>query len=333
MRPKTDAVIYRPDLGQHVMEFMEGATMNFIGLQIMPFYPVAVASSSFPVLPMEAFLSLNDTSRAPRSAYKRDDWEYERGFYITKDRGWEQPIDDTERTLLEQEMRTGVADRIAVERATKIILRAQEYRIANKVFDASTFSATDVTNEWDDATNATPIDDIKTAKQAFRLQCGALPDALVINYNVFENLKSCDQIKDIVKYTFPMINWENIGPSQIAQALGVPRILVGGSIYNSNGVGLDASISDIWDDEYAALVKISNSMDLTEPCFGRTFMWTADAPSNAVVESYREEQIRSDVFRVRHHVDERLIQSTDDTGTVVSNIADKCIYLLGNITS
>lgn len=333
MRPKGSTLVYRPDLGQQVMEFIEGSTMDFIGLQIMPLYPVSMNSSSFPVLPMEAFMSLEDASRAPRGAYKRDDWEYERGYYITKEKGWEQPIDDTERTLLEGETYTGLADRIAVMRAEKIILRAQEKRIADKVFDASTFSATAITNEWDDHANATPLDDIKTAKLAFRLQCGSLPDTLVINYEVFENLKECAQIKDIVKYTFPMIQWEQIGPAQIAQAIGVPRILVGGAVYNSNGRGLSASVSSVWSNEYAALLKTSSSMDLTEPCFGRTFLWTADAPGNAIVESYREEQTRSDVFRVRHHVDERLIQSFDDSGSVVSNIASACIYLMSNLTT
>jgi hypothetical protein len=51
------------------------------------------------------------------------------------------------------------------------------------------------------------------------------------------------------------------------------------------------------------------------------------------VEEYREEDKRSDVYRVRHHVSESLIQSKNSSGTVVSNIATACAYLLGNVTT
>ena len=332
MRPKGSTLVYRPDLGQYVMEFMEAETMNFIGLQIMPIFPAAEASASFPVIPVEAMMSIEDTRRAPRTSYGQDDWEYERGKFSTVDRGWKQLLDDTERKLIEGEFYTGFADQIAVERASKIILRAQEKRIADKVFDAATFTANAVSNEWD-GSSATPFDDIKDAVSAFRLQCGMLTDTLVMSYAVFQNLKRCSQIIDQVKYTFPMMTMQNVSPQQLAQALGVPRILVGGSVYNSAGKGLDVTVADIWDDEYVALLKTSASMDITEPCFGRTFLWKEDSPSNAVVESYRDEDARSDAFRVRHNVDERLIQSFSDSDTVVSNIAARCIYLLSNITS
>jgi hypothetical protein len=52
-----------------------------------------------------------------------------------------------------------------------------------------------------------------------------------------------------------------------------------------------------------------------------------------VVETYREEQIRSDIYRVRHNVGEELIQSKNSSGAVVSNIAAACIYLMSNITT
>ena len=73
--------------------------------------------------------------------------------------------------------------------------------------------------------------------------------------------------------------------------------------------------------------------DVAEPCVGRTFIWSEDSPENPVVESYREEQAKSDVIRVRHNVDERLIQSFNDSGTVVSNVAAACCYLFSNITT
>jgi hypothetical protein len=90
-------------------------------------------------------------------------------------------------------------------------------------------------------------------------------------------------------------------------------------------------VTDVWDKEYAALLKISSGDDLMAPGFGRTFLWTEDSPSNAIVEQYRDEGVRSDIFRVRHHVDEAYMRSYDDQGNVVSDISAACIYLFSNI--
>jgi hypothetical protein len=74
-------------------------------------------------------------------------------------------------------------------------------------------------------------------------------------------------------------------------------------------------------------------MDLMQPCVGRTFLWTADSPTNPIVEQYRAESNRSDVFRVRHHVSEELIASRNSSGTVVSNVSSACCKVLSNITT
>jgi hypothetical protein len=212
-------------------------------------------------------------------------------------------------------------------------MRGQEYRIANVLFNATNFTANSITHEWDDATNAVPIDDVGDAISAFRLQCGMFPDALVLNYDVYKNAKNTDQVVDRLKYTFPGIDIANMGPRQLATCLGVNDIWVAGAIYDSAGEGLDASIAAIWSNEYAALVKVNGSRDITRPCVGRTFLWTEDSPQNPVVEEYREENHRSDVYRVRHHVGEVLMQSKNSSGTVVSNIAAACVYLMDNMTT
>jgi hypothetical protein len=331
MRPNTSSAIYRPDLGQAVMEFYEGNTMGYIGLQLMPIYRTSKYAGTYPVIPKEALLKLPNVDRTPRGNYARGDWEYERGTFITVEKGWEEAIDDTEYVMMEEEA-AGLADMVTVKRAWGHILRAQEARIAAKVFDSSTFTAHDVTTEWDTSSTCTPINDVKDAIAAFRSQCGMLPDLLVMSWKVFNNLQQATQIVEKASLNYPGIDVFQLNVSQISTILGV-RVVVGGAVYDSTGAGLATTIADIWDDEYAALLKISSGMDLLQPGFGRTFLWTADSPSNPVVETYREEQNRSDIYRVRHHVGEELIQSKNSSGTVVSNVAAACIYLLGNITT
>lgn len=330
MRTATNAAIYRPDLGVAVMEFIEGPTMGYIGLEVMPIFETPEQAAAYPVIPKEALMSLPDVARAPRGKYNRGDWTYESGKYSTAEKGWEEPIDDTERRLFDRRS-PGTADFIATNRAMNHIMRAQEKRIADRVFNASAFTPHAVSNEWDKASAATPITDVNDAKLAFRAQCGMLPDVLIIAYTTFINLKSCTQVIDRLKYTFPGIDINRMTSDQLAAIFDVPRVMVGGSVYNSAKKNKAAVVSDVWDKEYAALVKISSGNDLSTPGLGRTFMWTEDSPQNPIVEQYRDEGVRSDIFRVRHHVDEAYIRSYDDQGNVVSDIAAACIYLFSNI--
>lgn len=332
MRTGNSAAIYRPDLGVAVMEYVEGITMAYIGLEVMPIFRTGVNSGTYPVIPKEHLLSVPDTNRAPRGKYNRGDWEYERGLFTTKEKGWEELVDDSERELFDQTT-PGMADFVATRRAWNHIMRGQEKRIADAVFNSSNFTPITITEEWDDATNAVPVDNINTGILAMRSACGMLPDALIIAYSTFLNLKNCDQIIDRLKYTFPGIDLNLMSSNQLAAVFNLPRVLVGGGVYNSAKRGLDANIADLWSNEYAALVKISTGEDLAGPGVGRTFLWTEDSPENPIVETYRSEDNRSDVFRVRHHVDEAFLQSKNDSGTVVSDIADACVYLMDNITT
>jgi len=330
MKAKSGSAKYMPELGYAVMEFYETDITDFIGLQVMPLYPTGKQASSYPVIPKEAMLKLYDTSRAPRGSYKRDDFEYERGQYSTSEQGWEEPVDDVERSLVEQEA-NGIADFIDTKQTMGIIMRAQEKRIADLLFNTTNFTNHAVSVKWNTPATATPIDDVKDGIASFRTACGMKPDALIINYQTMLDLKVCDQVVDQIKYTFPGIDIMNMGANQLAQLFGVPRVLVAGGVYDSTGKGIDSTISEIWSYAYAMLVKIGSGPNIIQPCVGRTFLWKEDSPSNAVVEMYREESKRADILRVRHHVSEALLKSYDSAGTVVSNIAAACGYLMSNI--
>lgn len=333
MRSSNTNAIYRPDLGIAVMEHIDSPNMGLIGPQVMPIYETPDQSSTFSVIPREVMLKLPDTSRSARGNYNRSDWNYEDGLYATKENGWEEPIDDTEAAKLNRRV-PGLADAIATKRAMTIILKSQEKRISNKIFNASNFTAHAVSNEWDDLDNATPIADIMTGKLAFRAASGMEPNALIISYTTAMNLPNIAEVRDRIKYTYPGIDIANMGPVELARCLAVPKILIGGAMYDSTGKNIASTLADVWDNEYAALVRIAtDSNDVQEPCVGRTFLWTEDSASNPVVEQYRNEDIRSDVFRVRHHTDECLLKSYDKDGNVVSNISAACVYLFSNITT
>lgn len=332
MRAKTGTLLRRPDLGEQVLAYIEDPSSEYVGLQIFPPKMVSESSGIYSVIPADVLLgTIEDVRRAPRGAFNRSDWEFERGKYSTSEKGHEEPMDDSEFKQLEKEA-PGLAEEISISRAMKIVLRAQEKRIADKLFNETNFTANAVANKWTDAAKATPVDDVFAAKSAFRTQCGMQPDALVITWDVCQAVKRCAQIREQLKYTFPGIDLNRLSVEQLKAILDVPRIIVAGAIYNSAGKGSDPALANIWSGSYAALIKISSGPDLSVPGVGRTFIWSEDSAENPIVEQYREEQIRSDVFRVRHYCDEQLIRSVNEDGSVKSDIAAKCCYLMKNIS-
>jgi hypothetical protein len=330
-QPTNDTAIQRPDLAAVVSEYRETAVTGMIGKRVLPVFRTSKQTAGFPVIPKEVMLKIHKTNRAMRGAYRSSDWEFEDGFYFTRENGWEERIDDRERklyaTLFDAEV-------VATQRAARIVDMNQELRIASKVFNPTNFAVHNLVNEWDDAAGATPIDDVNAGRNAIRQASGLLPNILIIAWTTFQNLKNCDQIVDRLKYTFPGIDLNRMTTQELARVFDVPQVLVGGAIYDSADKGKDAVIADVWSDEYAMLTVVSEAASISEPCIGRTFMWDQEnAGEGNIVESYRDEPRRSDVVRVRHDSDERFIQSVEESGAVKSNIAAAVSYLFGNVTT
>lgn len=320
-RPTSSTTVQRPELGTIAYEYMlEASQRGFIGAEVMPFFPVAEQSGDYPRIPMEALLTEPNTDRRARSGYARSDWEFETGNYATKERGFEEPIDDSEASLY---ARYFDAEEVATMRCMDVVLRGHERRVAADLFNTSNAVGNSaVSVEWSTAATCTPRADVMAGKQAMRAASGLEPNAMVISKKVFENLLVCAEIGNRFQYTAPLETRPMSAQlDALAQYFDVGRLLVGGALRNSAKKGQAFSLSDIWDDEYCSLCVLSDGgNDLRMPAFGRTFLWTADSPDPVVVETYREEQTRSDVVRARHHVDE----ATVFTGAN---------YLLTNITA
>lgn len=319
-RPTAATTLQRPDLGAVAFEYMMDSTnRGFIGTQILPVFPVAEQSGDYPKIPTESLIKLPDSiNRAARSAYQRGDYEFETGTYSCEEYGWEEPLDDSERKLYR---RLFDAEMVAMMRAMDILLRTQEKRIAAAVFSTGNITNTGaVSTEWSTAATCTPKADVKDALSTHRLATGINANAMAISKKVFDNLMVTAEIKDYLQYTNPhLLANDEANRRLLAQYFGLEEVIVGSEMYDSAKKKVAMSLADIWDDEYALLFrKARNINDLREPTLGRTFLWEADSPSNIVTEQYREEQTRSDIYRVRQYVDEAFVFT--GAGYLMSNI-------------
>ena len=310
--PTSSLATLRPDLAGSLMEFdVEANAKGFIGGQVLKPLNVDRESGKFGLIPLEQLLQNGSTVRAPGSGYNRGNWTFDEQSYACSEYGWEEPVDDREAKIYADYFD---AELVATMRARSMIMVEAEKRIAAAVFNATTFTSqtTTITNEWDDATNATPIVDVNTAVNAVYDRTGVWPDTLVINRKVFRNLRTLDKIKDAIASSGAgdPTKASDITVQMIASVFDLKNVLVAGGSKNSANEGQTAAAAQIWSDEYAMVCKVATSNDIREACIGRTFHYGGDGSQvDGMVESYRDETVRSDIVRVRHDVDEKMLHT------------------------
>lgn len=313
--PSSSLATLRPDLASFFEFDLEMEKAGYIGQLVMPVMEVAQASGNFGIISIEQLLAERDTARSPGGGYSRGKWTFDDVSYVTKEHGAEEPIDDNEVQMYKEYFDVEL---VSTSRAFAAVLRNQERRVASI---CESLTAHPVTNEWDDANNATPITDVEAAITAIYDATGLWANALAINKKVFRNLRNCAQIID-------RINSAGAGnpskPSDVTVEMlkavfDLEHIFVGGSSKNTAAEGQSATPGQIWSSEYATVLKVANGMDMKEPCFGRTFHWSQDGSTiGGTVETYRDEVVRGDVVRVRHQVQEKTLYT--DAAYLLSNI-------------
>jgi hypothetical protein len=293
------------------------ARERYIGLKLLPVFNTSEKTADYPKITIESLLSVKDTKRAPRAAYNQSDWTFDTDTFNCQDHGWTELLDDEERRLYQYLFD---AETVSVERATQIIMMNHEIRSAALLFNTGNFSNTAVSVEWSTPATATPHKDVTiTGFNNMKAVGGIKPNVGVCSDTVFRNLVNTAEVKDALKYTDPIeMGGAEAQKRAIAMYFGLKEMFVGDAVKNTAKKGQTAVIGDIWDDEYFMLARVANTQDLKEPQVGRTFLWTTDSPGMLVTESYRVEDNRSDAYRVRHNVDEAIINAA--SGYLLTNI-------------
>lgn len=297
---------------------------GYIGPSVFVPRMVGIQSADVGKLPLEQLLQSKSTKRAAGAGYKRGDFEFSKFNYSTEEYGWEEPLDDRTLAIFGDLID---AEEVHAMRAADFVLQEYERDCATALYDTAVWTGgaltTAITNEWDDHTNATPIDDIIAAREKVVSGSGLDPNALVMNNYQFNHLANCNQIVERVKYT-ERADQETMRRA-VAACLGLDRIIVAGGFKNTANPQAAASIARIWSNEYVMLARVATSSDPKEPCVGRSFIWGGDGPGSVgtnellalVVEEYREESVRGSVLRARN--DRDIVVMYPEAGHLLSN--------------
>jgi hypothetical protein len=312
-QPSTSLASLRSDLGGSLMEFdLVADRAGYIATKVFPVFEAATSVGQYGRIPIEQLLQNSETERSPGGTYSRGNFTFDKLTFATEEHGHEEPVDDREAKLY---LDFFDAELIAAARAQSKVLINQEKRVANMVFNTTTFTGsdlyTDITTAWLKAnySSAIPIDDVQDAADKVYANSGLFANALICNRFVFRNLKRCDQVIDslVAQGAGDRATLQDLSAEQVAMALGLDMVLVAGGSRNTAKEGQNASISQIWSSSYAMVARICTTNDIQEPGLGRIIHWGEDGSNpEGLVESYRDETVRSDIIRYRHDVDEVL---------------------------
>lgn len=320
--PSSSLATLRPDLATFLEFDLESEKEGYIATEVFPMIDVASMSGTFGKIPIEQLLQQRDTRRASGSGYARGNFTFTTATYACEEHGAEEPIDDREAEAYAEYFD---AEQINTLRAFSAVLRNAEQRVADAVFNATTWNGaaltTGITDEWDDAANAVPAKDVEAAVQKIYDNSGLWANALVINRKVFRNLRNCASIIDRINSAGAgsPSKASDVTVDMLKAVFDLDHIIVAGTSKNTAKEGQAATPAQIWSSEYAMVCKVATSVDMREPCIGRSFHWSADGSSiGGTVESYRDEPVRANIVRVRHDVDEIVLYP--EAGHLLSNI-------------
>jgi hypothetical protein len=310
--PTSSLATLRPDLAESFEAIdIEAEKAGYIGMQVFPVIDVASQAGNFGKIPLDQLLQNRDTKRAPGSGYARGNFTFTPASYATEEHGAEEPVDEREARMYAEYFD---AELISTRRAMHAVLKNAEQRIADAVFNTTTWTGaslyTDITTPWTTVATATPLVDVDAAVNKVYDNSGLWPNALIINRKVFRTLRNVREIIERIESSGAGSSSlaENITARMLATAFDLDYVIVAGGSKNTADEGQTAAVGQLWSSSYAMVCKIAVSNDFREPCIGRTFHWGGDGSDvEGIIETYREEQSRSDIVRFRHDVDEVLL--------------------------
>ena len=322
---KNTAAETRPELLAVVME-AQHADDKFIGEQLLPVYPSETRVGDYlRILKGEGGLldGANDDTdellRAPGTAYKRTGRSFSKDGFNCKDRGLVEPVDDTNAADI---ARFFDAESAAARLVHRNVRMRYEKRVKQQIFHATRWG-TPLTPlvAYTTALQATVnfIEDMKTGIRIVGKR-SEKPNVAAMNKNLWDYIQG----STLIRTFFFGANGGNAGITTelVAKYLGLAMILVAEASYSTAKKGAtvtDAKLAYIWPDDYIWIGEVKGGAP-EEGGAGRTFLWTGDSPELFTVESYRDEDIRSDLVRVRQDTDEKIV--SEAAGVLIATGAD-----------
>lgn len=311
------AAVLRPDL-MGVVDQGALPTELFIAEKAAPVYDSPTKDGQYPKFKSTTSGNLDDDvkPRGRNGSYPQVVRSFDYDTFSCQDYGIKEPIDDAydRRDLgrfFDVEMlaanRAAQANRLRLERLVAAIFMSTSY-----------FSTTAAAVNWTE-TNIATINHAKDFQGRIEnlLSVGVVANTIIMSSTLFNQMVRSTLFRGLLTAPGAAANTGPLAtPAMAAQVLGVDQVLVGKAYYNTARKGKTLSTSAIWGTTYAWIGRVSTSQDLLDLGSVRIIRWKEDAPSNQLVETYRDEDTRSDVVRCRMNVVTK--QTADWAGELIT---------------
>lgn len=277
---------------------MDAATL--VGTKIAPIFLTGAQSAQYYVFDKDNALSIpRDLQRAPGMPYKRTFMKLSSDSYNCSNKGIEIPVDDEERAKYAAAFS---ADQAAMKRTRDIVMINHELRVHDLVVGGTTPTSA-IIHQWDDYadTASNPLTDVNAVKEVIHDATGMDANLMVIPRKVYLALLEHPLLMSRIVYSQKGI----ITLDLLKEFFGLD-IAVAGGMFDTAADGQVVVPDSIWGDDIW-IGHSEQTADLQAPNFARTFIWTAQTgPDGVLVESYRQDEIQSDIHRAKQHSDEKI---------------------------
>jgi hypothetical protein len=198
-------------------------------------------------------------------------------------------LEATEAMLLERSLRISYEARVAAA-----IINTSTFDSNNAI---AAYTAANITNNTVD-----PAQDIDAAKTVL-LKRGIIANAVCMSQNVFNRIRRSPLMQNQIYGIVPRVANQRALPNEqdVAQALGVETLYIGKAPKNTAGKGLTFSGDFIWASTHIWVGQVSGG-EYTAGGVGRTIQWSKDTTGLFTPETYRSDERRSNIRRVRQTV-------------------------------
>lgn len=293
----------REDLGAAIYEF-DPSQEGFIALRALPVLDVSKKAANVSVLTRENLKRpANRGRRATGATFGRIALRAEDTSFECKGYGLEIPLPDEDRDNYAAAFDAELDSVMVLHRQFLIEL---ELRVKAALWNTTTFTGAALYTDrsaapWDAAATDV-VAHVEAVREKVRQNCGRYPNTMVIGASTLSSLR----LNTGIKALFPGVPslTRNVLIGALPEIFAIPNILVGGQIYDSAAEGQDFTTADIWNEDYC-WIGVSASGSIRTPSVGRTVLWS-HTPDIITTEQYREEQTKSDIFRIEHWTDEKI---------------------------
>jgi hypothetical protein len=298
MAYNTSDSVPRQDISTLLMEGVH-QEKHYVASSLLPVYGSQREVGRYPKfrLGKGELLKKESQKRNATGTYNESEEQFEWDSYQTQEYGHEKRVDD----VVKKQMGDFFdAEMVTAKFCMNKLMLDYEVESAAAIMNPATFTATAAGTAYTEANLATmdfPAD-INATIEALTLN-GEEPNTMVMSLSVYNRLK---RSKLLQTYLYGNLNTtqggSNITPNLIAEAFGIPNIVVAKKSYD-NAIKGKMNVVPVWGNEYIWVGEVQGGDFMTGGC-GRTIIWDADSEGGLfTTDQYRDEPRRGDKIRVR----------------------------------